>query len=42
MPHQLNLLREIRIYGDVLGMLRKVKDIVPKYISKNSEFEALD
>ena len=30
------------IDGDVVGMVRKVKDIVPEYISQNSEFEALD
>ena len=30
------------IDGDVVGMVRKVKSIVPEYISQNSEFEALD
>ena len=39
---ELNLLTEIMIDGDVVGMVRKVKSIVPEYISKNSEFEALD
>ena len=39
---QLNLLTEIMIDGDVVGMVRKVKSIVPEYISQNSEFEALD
>ena len=39
---QLNLLTEIMIDGDVVGMVRKVKAIVPEYISQNSEFEALD
>jgi len=39
---QLNLLTEIMIDGDVVGMVRKVKLIVPEYISQNSEFEALD
>ena len=39
---QLNLLTEIMIDGDVVGMVRKVKNIVPEYISQNSEFEALD
>ncbi len=39
---QLNLLTEIMIDGDVVGMVRKVKTIVPEYISQNSEFEALD
>ena len=39
---QLDLLSEIMIDGDVVGMVRKVKNIVPEYISKNSEFEALD
>jgi len=29
-------------YGDVVGMVRKIKAIVPEYISKNSEFESLD
>lgn len=38
----LNLLTEIMIDGDVVGMVRKVKSIVPEYISQNSEFEALD
>lgn len=39
---QLNLLTEIMIDGDIVGMVRKVKLIVPEYISQNSEFEALD
>ena len=39
---QLNLLTEIMIDGDVVGMVRKVKNIVPEYISQNSEFEKLD
>ena len=39
---QLDLLTEIMIDGDVIGMVRKVKTIVPEYISENSEFEALD
>lgn len=39
---ELNLLTEIMIDGDVVSMVRKVKSIVPEYISKNSEFEALD
>ena len=39
---QLNLLTEIMIDGDVVGMVRKVKNIVPEYISQNSEFEQLD
>ena len=39
---QLNLLTEIMIDGDVVSMVRKVKNIVPEYISQNSEFEALD
>ena len=38
----LDLLTEIMIDGDVVGMVRKVKTIVPEYISQNSEFEALD
>jgi len=42
MQRQLDLLSEIMIDGDVVGMVRKVKNIVPEYISKNSEFEALD
>jgi len=33
---------EIIIDGDIVGMVRKVKAIVPKYISQNLEFEALD
>lgn len=39
---QLDLLSEVMIDGDVVGMVRRVKSIVPEYISKNSEFEALD
>lgn len=39
---QLDLLSEVMIDGDVVGMVRRVKNIVPEYISKNSEFEALD
>lgn len=39
---QLDLLSEIMIDGDIVGMVRKVKSIVPEYKSKNSEFEALD
>ena len=42
MQRHLDLLSEIMIDGDVVGMVRKVKNIVPEYISKNSEFEALD
>lgn len=42
MRRQLDLLSQIMIDGDVVGMVRKVKNIVPEYISKNSEFEALD
>ena len=42
MRRQLDLLSEILIDGDVVGMVRKVKNIVPEYISKNSEFEVLD
>jgi FlaA1/EpsC-like NDP-sugar epimerase len=38
----LDILTEIMIDGDVIGMVRKVKTIVPEYISQNSEFEALD
>ena len=38
----LDILTEIMIDGDVVGMVRKVKSIVPEYISQNSEFEALD
>ena len=38
----LDVLTEIMIDGDVVGMVRKVKTIVPEYISQNSEFEALD
>ena len=38
----LDILTEIMIDGDVVGMVRKVKIIVPEYISQNSEFEALD
>ena len=38
----LDILAEIMIDGDVVGMVRKVKTIVPEYISQNSEFEALD
>lgn len=38
----LDILTEIMIDGDVVGMVRKVKAIVPEYISQNSEFEALD
>jgi len=38
----LDILTEIMIDGDVVGMVRKVKNIVPEYISQNSEFEALD
>jgi len=38
----LDILTEIMIDGDVVGMVRKVKTIVPEYISQNSEFEALD
>jgi len=30
------------IDGDVVGMVRKVKNMVPEYISQNSEFEVLD
>ena len=38
----LDILTEIMIDGDVVGMVRKVKTIVPEYISQNSEYEALD
>jgi len=38
----LDILTEIMIDGDVVGMVRKVKDIVPEYISQISEYEALD
>jgi len=38
----LDILTEIMIDGDIVGMVRKVKAIVPEYISQNSEFEALD
>ena len=38
----LDFLTEIMIDGDVIGMVRKVKTIVPEYISQNSEFEVLD
>ena len=38
----LDILTEIMIDGDVVGMVRKVKTIVPEYISQNSAFEALD
>ena len=38
----LDILTEIMIDGDVVGMVRKVKTIVPEYLSQNSEFEALD
>lgn len=40
--NHLYLLTEVMIDGDVVGMVRKVKAIVPEYISKNSQFEALD
>ena len=39
---QLDLLSEVMIDGDIVGMVRRVKSIVPEYISKNSEFEVLD
>ena len=39
---QLELLTEIVIDDDVVGILRKVKNMVPEYISHNSEFEILD
>jgi len=42
MLKELDLLSQIMIDGDVVGMVRKVKSIVPEYKSKNSEFEALD
>lgn len=42
MKEHLDLLAEIMIDGDVAGMVRKVKHMVPEYISQNSEFEALD
>ena len=38
----LDLLTEVMIDGNVVGMVRTVKNIVPEYISQNSEFEALD
>lgn len=38
----LDSLTEIMIAGDILGMVSKIKAIVPEYISQNSEFEALD
>jgi FlaA1/EpsC-like NDP-sugar epimerase len=38
----LDILTEIMVDGDVVGMVRKVKAIVPEYISQNSEFELLD
>ena len=38
----LDILTEIMIDGDVVGMARKIKAIVPEYISKNSEFKNLD
>ena len=42
MKEHMDLLAEIMIDGDVAGMVRKVKNMVPEYISQNSEFEALD
>jgi hypothetical protein len=42
MKVQLNMLTEIMIDGDVVGMVRKVKNMVPEYISQNSKFEVLD
>ena len=42
MKVQLDLLTEIMIDGDVVGMVRKVKNMVPEYISQNSRFEVLD
>ena len=39
---KLDLLTEVMIDGNVVGMVRAVKNIVPEYISQNSEFEALD
>ena len=38
----LDELSEIAIQGDVLQMVRKVKDLVPEYISNNSHFATLD
>ena len=38
----LEILTETMIDGDVVGMVRKVKSIVPEYISQNSKFETLD
>ncbi len=39
---ELDILSEIVIDGDVTEMVRKVKCLVPEYISKNSHFETLD
>ena len=39
---ELYILSEIVIDGDVTEMVRKVKCLVPEYISKNSHFETLD
>jgi hypothetical protein len=38
----LDILTEIMTDGDIVCMVRKVKAIIPEYISQNSEFEALD
>ena len=40
--NHLDLLTEVMIDGNVVGMVRTVKNIVPEYLSQNSEFEALD
>ena len=42
LKRDLDELSEIAIHGDVLQMVRKVKDLVPEYISNNSHFATLD
>lgn len=42
LKRELNELSEIAIQGDILQMVRKVKDLVPEYISNNSHFATLD
>ena len=42
LKRNLDELSEIVIQGDVLQMVRKVKDLVPEYISNNSHFATLD
>jgi hypothetical protein len=38
MKVQLDLLTEIMIDGDVVGMVRKVKNMIPEYISQSLRF----